>query len=124
MHTPICVFTNYDINVTGICTLSFPLDMKLVKDIYSYLHVLEKSQMINLGLVLGLDYNKLKGIFMDSPLFHEELITAWLRKENYVTEDEKRIPTWTNLVAALKDDTVRENGVASLIYKHKGLRFF
>ena len=79
--------------------------------------------MICLGLVLGLDYNKLKGK-MDSPLFHEEVIAAWLRKEDYVMEDTKRIPTWTNLVAALKDDTVRENGVASLIYKHKDLRFF
>ena len=96
--------------------------MEQVKDINSYLHVLQKSQMIRLGLVLGLNYDKLKGK-MDSPLFHEEVIAAWLWKEDYVTKNAKRMPTWANLVAALKDNTVQENGVAGLIYKHKGLKF-
>ena len=97
--------------------------MRHLNEIYGYVHVLQKHQMIRLGMVLGLDYIKLTDK-MDSPLFHEEVIKAWLRKEDYVTENAKRTPTWANLVAALRHDTVGQNGVASLIYNHKGLRFF
>ena len=97
--------------------------MRHLNEIYGYVHVLQKHQMIRLGMVLGLDYIKLTGK-MDSPLFHEDVIKAWLLKEDYVTEDVKRKPTWANLVAALRHDTVGQNGVASLIYNHKGLKFF
>ena len=100
----------------------FSVGMRHLDEIYGYVHVLQKHQMIRLGTVLGLDHMKLKGK-MDSPLFHEEVIAAWLRKDDYVTEDVKQTPTWANLVAALRHDTVGQNGVASLIYNHKGLKF-
>ena len=98
------------------------IDMRHLNEMYGYVHVLQKHQMIRLGMVLGLDYIKLTGK-MDSPLFHEDVIKAWLLKEDYVTEDVKRRPTWANLVAALRHDTVGQNGVANLIYNHKGLKF-
>lgn len=94
-----------------------------MNDIYGYLHVLQKPQMVRLGQVLGLKYTRLTGM-MDNHLFHEELIAAWLRKDDYVTDDEKRTPTWANLVAALRHDTVRQNGIANQIYQHQGLKFF
>ena len=94
-----------------------------MNDIYGYLHLLPKPDMLQLGLVLGLNYSKLTGK-LDTSLLHQEVIAAWLRKEDYVTDDEKRRPTWENLVAALRNDTVRQNGIANLIYQHEGLKFF
>lgn len=99
------------------------LDFRYMNDIYGYLHLLPKPDMLQLGLVLGLNYSKLTGK-LDTSLFHQEVIAAWLRKEDYVTDDEKRRPTWANLVAALRNDTVRQNGIANLIYQHEGLKFF
>ena len=101
----------------------FSVDMRHLKEIYGYVHVLQKHQMIQLGVVLGLDYIKLRDK-MDSPLFHKEVIVAWLQKKDYVTEDVTQTPTWANLVAALRDDTVGQNGVANLIYNHKRHKFF
>lgn len=103
--------------------LSHSLDERHMNDIYGYLHVLQKSQMVRLGQVLGLKYTRLTGM-MDTHLFHEEVIAAWLRKDDYVTDDEERTPTWVNLVAALRHDTVRQNGIATQIYQHQGLKFF
>ena len=107
-----------------LCVLWVPffIDMRHLKEVNHYVHRLNKGQMVDLGVVLGLDYIKLSDK-MDSPLFHKEVIAAWLRREDYVTDDERQTPTWGNLVAALRDDTVGQNGVASLIYNHKGLRF-
>ena len=73
---------------------------------------MEKSHIYNLGLVLGLRQTKTKAL-MNSPTFLDDVITAWLRKEDQVTE--KGEPSWTVLVNALKHRRVGQTGIAKTI---------
>ena len=78
---------------------------------------MEKIHVYNLGLVLGLRQIKVKDM-MDSPTFRDDVITAWLRKEDQVME--KGEPSWTVLVNALKHSRVGQTGIADIIAKDKG----
>ena len=55
---------------------------------------------------------------MDSATFLDDVIAAWLRKEDQVTE--KGEPSWTVLVNALKHPRVGQTGIANNIVKDKG----
>ena len=82
---------------------------------------MEKAHIYNLGLVLGLRQTKLKDL-RDSDTFLDDTISAWLRKEEKVTE--KGDPSWTVLVNALKHPRVGQSGIADKIAKDKrGLNF-
>ena len=81
-------------------------------DITSYLHPLDKTAVFNLGLVLGLDYNRLKPM-QDSPHFLEDMLAGWLQRMDQVLRT--GFPTWKRLVKALEDPRVGQNGVASKI---------
>ena len=83
-------------------------------DITDYLLDMEKSQIYNLGIVLGLRQNKVKTL-KDSETFLDDVITAWLRKEDQVPE--KGEPSWTVLVDALKHRRVGQTGIANTIAK-------
>ena len=52
-------------------------------EITDYLLSLNKDQIFNLGLVLGLDYRKLSAM-EDSKRFLDDVIIAWLRREDQV----------------------------------------
>ena len=95
-------------------SLSFLLGEKDLLDITDYLLDLEKSHIYHLGLVLGLRQAKVKAL-MDSPTFLDDVITAWLRKEDQVTE--KGEPSWTVLVNALNHRRVGQTGIANNIAK-------
>ena len=86
-------------------------------DVTDYLQNMEKTHIYNLGVVLGLRQNKLKAM-MDSATFLDDVIAAWLRKEDKVTE--KGEPSWTVLVNALKHNRVGQTGIANNIAKDKG----
>ena len=73
---------------------------------------MDKLQIYNLGLVLGLRQTKAKGL-MDSPTFLDDAITAWLQKEDQVAE--KGEPSWTALINALKHRRVGQTGIAETI---------
>lgn len=88
-------------------------------EITDYLIDLEKVHIYNLGLVLGLDRSKLKAN-MNSPTFLDDVIHAWLLKEDHV--EEKGEPSWPTLVKALKHRRVGQTGVANRIVKDKGLK--
>ena len=75
---------------------------------------MEKSHIYNLGLVLGMRQTKAKAL-MDSPTFLDEVVTAWLRKEDQVSE--KGEPSWTVLVNTLKHRRVGQTGIANNIGK-------
>ena len=75
---------------------------------------MDKSHIYNLGLVLGLRHSKVKAL-MDSTTFLDDVITAWLRKEDQVAE--KGEPSWTVLVNALKHRRVGQTGIANIITK-------
>lgn len=79
---------------------------------------MQKDDIYKLGLVLGLNYTKLKEK-MDSRTFLEDVIAAWLHKEDYVKD--RGEPTWTVLVNALQHPTVTQMGIADNIAKDRGL---
>ena len=82
--------------------------------ITDYLLDMEKIQIYNLGLVLGLRHSKLKTM-MDSATFCDDIIASWIRKEDQVAE--KGEPSWTVLVDALKHRRVGQTGIANNIAK-------
>ena len=59
-------------------------------EITEYLIDLEKTDVYNLGLVLGLSRRKVVAK-MESKTFLDDIITAWLQKEDQVKEE----PSWT-----------------------------
>ena len=88
-------------------------------DISSYLHPLDKTTVFNLGLVLGLNYNRLKTT-MDSQTFLQDMLAGWLEKVDQVLQT--GVPTWKRLAEALRDPRVGQNGLASKIEQDKNLR--
>ena len=91
-------------------------DIETLADITSYLHLLDRTSVFNLGLVLGLDYNRLKTM-TESPNFLEDMLAGWLQQVDHVLST--GVPTWKKLVEALKDPRVGQNGVASNIEQDK-----
>ena len=89
---------------------------EFLADITSYLHSLDKTAVFNLGLVLGLDYNRLKAM-TDSPSFLQDMLAGWLQRVDHVVRT--AVPTWTRLVDALKDPRVGQNGLADKIKQDK-----
>ena len=87
-------------------------------DVTDYLHNMDKTHIYNLGLVLGLTQTKVKAK-KDSDTFLDDVITAWLRREDKVSE--KGEPSWTVLANALKHRRVGQTGIADDIAKDKGL---
>ena len=94
-----------------------PAEEDLV-DIAEYLAGIGKAGILNLGLVLGLSYDKLKAN-MNCDTFLNDVIAAWLRKEDFVKK--KGEPSWTTLVNALKHPTVKQEGIANKIEQEKVL---
>ena len=79
-------------------------------DITNYLLELEKNHIYHLGLVLGLSQSRVKGMMDSSTTFLDDVIAAWLRRE-----DQVKLPTWKNLVKALRHPRLNQNGVADKI---------
>ena len=63
----------------------------------TYLKVLDEHQICYVGGALGLTYDDL-GKMKDLP---EEMVTAWLRRDNFV-QSMSGEPTWRTLVEALR----------------------
>ena len=55
----------------------------------------------------------------DSETFRDDMIDAWLQKEDKVLE--RGLPTWESLVKSLRDRRVNQTGVAEKIEKDKTL---
>jgi len=85
-------------------------------DITIYLYSLGRTAVFNLGLVLGLDYNRLKPL-IDSPDFLVDMPAGWLHRVDQVQK--AGAPTWRRLVKALRDPQVGQNGIASSIEQDK-----
>ena len=87
-------------------------------DVTDYLLTLEKTHVYNLGLVLGISQHKAKTM-MDSSTFLDDVIAAWLRREDQVMK--KGEPSWTVLVRALEHPRVGQCGISQNIKRDKGL---
>ena len=101
----------------GIFFTAIPGEEDLV-DITNYLLPLEKTHIYNLGLVLGISQRKTKAM-MDSSTFLDDVITAWLRREDQVKK--KGEPSWTVLVKALEHPRVGQCGISQNVRKEKRL---
>ena len=97
--------------------LSLLADEDNLLAITNYLCNMNKTHIYNLGLVLGLRHSKVRTM-MESAYFLDDVIAAWLRKEDQVTE--KGAPSWAVLVKALKHYRVGQTGTANKIAKDKG----
>ena len=87
-------------------------------EIITYLLPLGKTNLCQLGLVLGLTWRKVNTL-KNSDTFLNELVNAWLLKEDNV--EDRGVPTWRNLVAALKHVTMGMTGLAREICHDKCL---
>ena len=99
-----------------------PLSSTGEKDLLAiteYLLNMDKTHIYNLGLLLGLRQAKVKAL-KDSDSFLDDVIAAWLRKEDQVTD--KGEPSWTVLISALKHQRVGQTGIANKIAKDQGFR--
>ena len=67
---------------------------------------------------MGLTQPKLKTM-MESTTFLDDVVAAWLRKEDSVKE--KGEPSWTVLICALRHRRVSQTGIADGIVKDKRL---
>jgi len=87
-------------------------------EITEYLMNVERIDVYNLGLVLGLSQHRVKAK-MDSDTFLDDIITGWLRKEDQVIK--RGEPSWTVLVRGLRHCRVGQTGIADSIAREKGL---
>ena len=106
------------LNITSLNAFYSHAGVETLANITSYLHPLDKKAVFNLGLVLGLDYHRLKEM-IDSSSFLQDMLAGWLQQVDQVLST--GVPTWKRLVEALKDQTVGQNGLASKI-EEKQLR--
>jgi len=81
-------------------------------DITDYLVKLDKTHIYHLGLVLGLNLPRVKGM-KDSETFLDDVISAWLQKVDQV--EKRGTPTWQRMVEALRHHRVGQNGIANEI---------
>lgn len=100
------------------CKLSPFADESDLPEISAYLVGMENSNILTLGIVLGLDFGKLRNN-MTSKTFLFDTIYSWLQKEDAVFR--KGIPTWRALVNGLKSKGVGQIGIATQIAKDKGI---
>ena len=88
-------------------------------EVTGYLKDLNKSQIYNLGLVLGLDYHHVVDLEENCSSNHrflDAVVVSWLQKEDRV----KNV-SWTALITALQSDRLRQTGIADRIATHHGI---
>ena len=90
--------------------------IKNLSGITSYLHQLDRTTVFNLGLVLGLNYFRLKAM-MGSPNFLQDMLATWLVGRDSMLRT--GVPTWKRLVEALKAPRIGQNELASKIEQDK-----
>lgn len=88
-------------------------------EITDYLQGLDRINIYQLGLVLGLSDGRVRMI-QDSKTFLEDVINLWLQKVDQVQE--KGAPSWWRLVDALRNRRIKQNGIANDIAKDKNIK--
>lgn len=83
-----------------------------------YLKPLDNDAILEVGMELGLDFNRLTNM-KSSKYFLDEVVRSWLRQDDDVSET-SGTPSWDSLIKALKAASF--NGVASNI--REGMYFF
>ena len=82
-----------------------------------FLENLDKKDLKKLGGALGLSYPKLRNMHMES--LCEDMIAAWLNKEDFVSE-KSGDPSWDSLKTALSE--IGQAGIANAITEGRATR--
>ena len=88
-------------------------------EVTGYLKDLNKSQIYDLGLVLGLDYHHVVDLRDNCGCnqdFLDAVVVSWLQKEGRVKD-----VSWTALITALQNDRLRQTGIADRIATQHGM---
>ena len=91
-------------------------------EITGYLKDLNKSQIYDLGLVLGLDYHHvvdLEDNCRHNRRFLDAVVVSWLQKEDRVKD-----VSWQDLVKALLHPRLGQTGIATTIASQHGMYKF
>ena len=105
-------------NLVVYCFFNTPDDGDIL-EIADYLINLDKTQVYHLGIILGLSQRKVKTM-EDSKTFLDDILTAWIRKEDYV--ERRGLPTWETLVRALRHPRIGQTGLANDISRDKNIQ--
>ena len=118
MYNVTIVFTVYNRTTlwSACCILFTYTAIDDHPEVTDYLLDLTQTDIHNLGLTLGLYHRHLRSM-KDSDTFRDDMIDAWLQKEDQVTK--RGVPTWETLVKALKDRKVNQIKVAERIETDK-----
>ena len=104
----------YDLFAASLLLLCAAFDDHL--EVTNYLLDFGQTDIHNLGITLGLYHRHLRSM-RDSETFRDDMIDAWLQKEDQVLK--RGLPTWKTLVKALKDRRVNHIGLAEKIENEK-----
>ena len=86
-------------------------------EVTGYLKSLKKSQIYNLGLVLGLDYyhvDDLKENCRHNHIFLDDVVMDWMQGKG------QKDVSWTALIDALQHQRLRQNGIVQRIIHERG----
>ena len=84
-----------------------------------YLKCLNKSEIYDLGLVLGLDYHRVVDFeekYSSNRRFLDSVVVSWLQKKDNVKD-----VSWKALVEALRHPRLGHNGIATSIATDHGM---
>ena len=88
-----------------------PIDKGNISEISGCLQKLDKAHILDLEMNLGISHSKLTKM-MDSPSFAEDVASAWFQRE-----EQRGTPTWVNLVSALTDLLLKQEGISSEVIR-------
>ena len=98
---------------------SSPADEDDLVDISDHLQSLDKTEIYQLGLVLGIAHHRLKEMKKQDLLeFRNDVIWKWLEQVDRVAK--KGVPRWEGLSRALEHSTIGQTGLAHTIRSSHG----
>ena len=80
---------------------------------------MDRTSFFRLGLCLGLRHSSIEDMKY-SGTYREDMIAAWLRRQDYV-DQKTGVPTWRTLVKALENPRIGQVGIAKTISSDKNI---
>ena len=93
------------------CYCYFCVGVDDLRDVFEQLHSLNKTEIHNLGLMLGISHKRL--LRMEQSNFLNEMIYSWLTQVDNVPSEGR--PSWETLAEALNHPTIGQTGLAQRI---------
>ena len=93
------------------CYCCFCVGVDDLRDVFEQLHSLNKTEIHNLGLMLGISHKRL--LRMEQSNFLNEMIYSWLTQVDSVPSEGR--PSWETLAEVLNHPTIGQTGLAQKI---------